>query len=131
MCDSSEAPVSSLRVCVDLLSLELKQRGNKPCRCSLGVIVQSLKGGRASELTRESAAGPCRYSWVRGETRLAVPCFAIPFCALKASRAEKGILSNLFPSSWRDEILHSAKHMTEKCSACVCVGACVRKTEES
>lgn len=49
-----------------------------------------------------------------------MPChaLAIPFCALKAQRGEKGILSNLFSSSWRDEILHSAKHLTEKCAVC-------------
>lgn len=91
--------------------------------------MQSLKGcGKTTELTR----GKCRRAMqihcqlVRGETRRAVPCFTIPFCASKAPRGEKGILSNLFSSSWRDEILHSANCMTEKCLVHVCVGVGVR-----
>lgn len=79
--------------------------------------MQSLKGcGKTTELTRGwcRRAMQIRCQLVCGETRRAVPCFAIPFCASEAPRGEKGILSNLFSSSWRDEILHSAKCITEK-----------------
>lgn len=63
--------------------------------------------------------------WVCGECRRAVPCSTIPPRASEAPREEKGILSNLFSSSWRDGILHFTTHMTEKRPVSSCVSVCL------
>ncbi|TNN86529.1 hypothetical protein EYF80_003299 [Liparis tanakae] len=51
-------------------------------------------------------AGPCRSAagCGCGESRHAVPRRTIPCHASEAPRGEKGILTNLFSSRWRDEI---------------------------